>query len=182
MGLFSLVTVGGLALGSAVWGILADVSVVAAEVAAAVCLVVGTLVTRRWRISAPQHLDLTPAPSDDPIVSLVPRPTDGPVLVTVSYEVPEGDLAEFTAAMRRVERQRRRTGARRWGLYRDLAAPDLVLELFVVESWAEHLRQHDRRTAGDLAALDLVRPFVKGDVAVSHYVSAYGLADAEQPS
>jgi MFS family permease len=180
MGLFSLVTVGGLALGSAVWGIVANASVVGAEVAAAVFLVVGTLVTRRWRISAPQHLDLTPAPSDDPIVSLVPRPTDGPVLVTVSYEVPEADLPEFTAAMRRVERQRRRTGARRWGLYRDLAAPDLVLELFVVESWAEHLRQHDRRTATDLAALDLVRPFVKGDVAVGHYVSVYGLGDAEQ--
>ena len=180
MGLFSLVTVGGLALGSAVWGIVADVSVVGAEVAAAVCLVVGTLVTRRWRISAPQHLDLTPAPSDDPIVSLVPRPTDGPVLVTVSYEVPEADLPEFAAAMRRVERQRRRTGARRWGLYRDLAAPDLVLELFVVESWAEHLRQHDRRTATDLAALDLVRPSVKGDVAVGHYVSVYGLGDVEQ--
>jgi hypothetical protein len=101
------------------------------------------------------------------------------VLVTVSYEVPEGDLPEFTAAMRRVERQRRRTGARRWGLYRDLAAPDLVLELFVVESWAEHLRQHDRRTATDLAALDLVRPFVKGDVAVGHYVSAYSLGDED---
>ena len=102
------------------------------------------------------------------------------MLVTVSYEVPEADLPEFTAAMRRVERQRRRTGARRWGLYRDLAAPDLVLELFVVESWAEHLRQHDRRTATDLAALDLVRPFVKGDVAVSHYVSAYSLGDADE--
>jgi hypothetical protein len=82
--------------------------------------------------------------------------------------------------MRRVERQRRRTGARRWGLYRDLAAPDLMLEIFVVESWAEHLRQHDRRTATDLAALDIVRAFVKGDVAVGHYVSAYGLGDPEQ--
>ena len=44
----------------------------------------------------------------------------------------------------------------------------------MVESWAEHLRQHDRRTATDLAALDTVQPFIKGDVAVSHYVSAYG--------
>jgi MFS family permease len=180
MGLFSLVTVGGLALGSALWGIVANASVTAAEVIAAVCLLVGSLVTRRWRISAPQHLDLSPAPSDDPVITLVPRPTDGPVLVTVSYQVPEADLADFTLAMRRVERQRRRTGARRWGLYRDLAAPDLVLEIFVVESWAEHLRQHDRRTATDLAALDLVRPFVKGDVAVGHYVSAYSLGDLEQ--
>ena len=99
----------------------------------------------------------------------------GETLVTIRYAVPDGDADAFAVAMRRVERQRRRTGARRWGLYRDLAAPDLMLEVFVVESWAEHLRQHDRRTATDLAALDTVQPFVKGDVAVSHYVSAYGL-------
>ncbi|HEY8093962.1 MAG TPA: MFS transporter, partial [Acidimicrobiales bacterium] len=181
MGLFSLVTVGGLAVGSAVWGIVASRSLVVAQVAAAITLVIGTLLTRPWRISAPEHLDLSPAPSDDPIVSLVPRPTDGPVLVTITYQVPDPETADFVAAMRRVERQRRRTGARRWGLYRDLAAPDLMLEIFVVESWAEHLRQHDRRTATDLAALDIVRAFVKGDVAVGHYVSAYGLGDPEQP-
>ena len=181
MGLFSLVTVGGLALGSALWGLVASRSLVGAQVLAAVTLLVGGLATRRWRVSAPQHLDLSPAPSDDPIVTLVPRPTDGPVLVSVTYQVPEADMAEFTSAMRRVERQRRRTGARRWGLYRDLAAPDLVLEVFVVESWAEHLRQHDRRTTTDLVALDIVRPFVRGDVAVAHYVSAYSLADSDQP-
>ena len=99
--------------------------------------------------------------------------------MSVTYQVPEADMAEFTSTMRRVERQRRRTGARRWGLYRDLAAPDLVLEVFVVESWAEHLRQHDRRTTTDLVALDIVRPFVRGDVAVAHYVSAYSLADSD---
>ncbi|HET9602501.1 MAG TPA: MFS transporter [Acidimicrobiales bacterium] len=181
MGLFSLVTVGGLALGSALWGLVASRSLVGAQVLAAVTLLVGGLATRRWRVSAFQHLDLSPAPSDDPIITLVPRPTDGPVLVSVTYQVPEADMAEFTSTMRRVERQRRRTGARRWGLYRDLAAPDLVLEVFVVESWAEHLRQHDRRTTTDLVALDIVRPFVRGDVAVAHYVSAYSLADSDQP-
>ena len=181
MGLFSLVTVGGLALGSALWGVVASRSLVGAQVLAAVTLLVGGLATRRWRVSAPQHLDLSPAPSDDPIITLVPRPTDGPVLVSVTYQVPEADMAEFTSTMRRVERQRRRTGARRWGLYRDLAAPDLVLEVFVVESWAEHLRQHDRRTTTDLVALDIVRPFIRGDVAVAHYVSAYSLADSDQP-
>jgi hypothetical protein len=113
------------------------------------------------------------------MITLAPRPTDGPVLVTVVYRVAEADLDEFSEAMRRVERQRRRTGARRWGLYRDLAAPDLVLEVFVVESWAEHLRQHQRRTATDLAVHELVNQYVKGDVTVGHYVSAYSLADRE---
>jgi len=179
MGLYSLVTVGGLALGSALWGVVASRSLVASQVVAAAVMIVGTLGTPHWRISASADLDLSPAPSDDPIVTLVPRPTDGPVLVTIRYAVPDGDADAFAVAMRRVERQRRRTGARRWGLYRDLAAPDLMLEVFVVESWAEHLRQHDRRTATDLAALDTVQPFVKGDVSISHYVSAYGLGNGD---
>ena len=142
----------------------------------------GRWLTRRWRVSAPQHLDLTPAPSDDPIVSLVPRPTDGPVLVSVTYQVPDAELPQpsprpcagssaSAAAPAPAAGASTGTWPRRTSM----------LEVFVVESWAEHLRQHDRRTATDLAALDIVRPFVQGDVAVSHYVSAYGLGDAEQP-
>jgi MFS family permease len=179
MGLYSLVTIGGLALGSAVWGGVAAWSLAGAQVIAAVCLLAGIVTTRRWRISAPAGLDLSPSPSDEPMITLAPRPTDGPVLVTVVYRVAEADIEEFSEAMRRVERQRRRTGARRWGLYRDLAAPDLVLEVFVVESWAEHLRQHQRRTATDLAVHELVNQYVKADITVGHYVSAYSLADRE---
>jgi predicted MFS family arabinose efflux permease len=122
MGLYSLVTVGGLALGSAFWGVVANRSLVASQVLAALAMVIGTLATPRWRISASATLDLTPMPSDDPVVTIVPRPTDGPVLVTIRYAVPDADADAFASAMRRVERQRRRTGARRWGLYRDLAA------------------------------------------------------------
>jgi len=179
MGLYSLVTIGGLALGSALWGGVAAWSLDGALVIAAVCLLGGTAITWYWRISAPARLDHTPSPSDEPLIALEPRPADGPVLVTVVYRVAEADIADFSTAMRRVERQRRRTGARRWGLYRDLSAPDLLLEVFVVESWAEHLRQHHRRTATDLAVHDIVLRYVKGDVTVNHYVSSYSLADRE---
>jgi hypothetical protein len=75
--------------------------------------------------------------------------------------------------MRVVERHRRRTGAYQWGLYRDLADPDRFLESFVVDSWAEHLRQHQRGTATADARLDEVRPFHEAGLAVAHYVSAY---------
>jgi len=36
-----------------------------------------------------------------------------------------------------------------WGICRDLEATDIYLETFVVNSWAEHLRQHDRLTRAD---------------------------------
>jgi Transmembrane secretion effector len=47
-----------------------------------------------------------------------------------------------------VRRSRRRTGASRWDLYRDGADASRFVEIFVVRSWAEHLRQHGERLTG----------------------------------
>ncbi|MEP7114998.1 MAG: MFS transporter, partial [Ilumatobacteraceae bacterium] len=142
MGLYLLVLAGGVALGSAAWGALAESSLTRAHLAAAGVIAVGLTTTRRWQLGSVTGLDLRMVPTDDPTVTIVPHPTDGPVLVTVMYEVPGDDVQEFADAMRLVERHRRRTGAYRWGLFRDLAAPHQFIETFVVESWGEHLRQH----------------------------------------
>ncbi len=107
---------------------------------------------------------------------MMPHPTDGPVLVTVAYEVPGDDVKAFAEAMRLVERHRRRTGAFRWGLFRDLANPHQFIETFVVESWGEHLRQHRRTTVNaEDRFLDPVRRYLGGSsVVVAHYLSVYG--------
>jgi quinol monooxygenase YgiN len=76
-------------------------------------------------------------------------------MVTVDYLVAPDNQAEFRAQMRHVRRTRRRTGAVRWELYRDGAVPDCFVEVFVVPTWGEHLRQHDERsTLDDRAALE----------------------------
>jgi hypothetical protein len=51
--------------------------------------------------------------------------------------------------MRDVREERRRDGAVTRGLYRDLSDPIRFVETFVVESWLEHLRQHERVTVAD---------------------------------
>ncbi len=70
---------------------------------------------------------------------------------------------------------RRRTGARRWGLWRDPADPERFLETFVVDSWEEHLRQHQRVTATDRRVEDAARELASevGEPATTHFVSAY---------
>src|SRR3979409_346554 len=40
-------------------------------------------------------------------------------------------------------------GAIRWNVLRDSADPERYLEIFVTESWGEHLRQQERITAED---------------------------------
>ena len=48
-----------------------------------------------------------------------------------------------------VRRVRRRSGAWRWGLFADLERPGVYLESFLIESWLDHLRQHERMTRTD---------------------------------
>jgi MFS family permease len=180
MGLYMLVLSGSVAFGSAAWGLLAESTLTGAHVIAAVVLVVTAVIGRRWPLGSIAALDLRMVPSDDPNVTIVPHPTDGPVLVTVTYEVPGEDVHGFADAMRLVERHRRRTGAYRWGLFRDLAAPDQFIETFVVESWGEHLRQHRRTTVNADRFLDPVRRYLSEDVVVTHYLSVYSAAGQNQ--
>ena len=51
--------------------------------------------------------------------------------------------------MREMKRIRLRDDAIRWNVLRDSADPERYLEVFVTESWGEHLRQHERITSRD---------------------------------
>jgi len=183
MGLYLLVLSGAVALGSAAWGALAQRSLTEAHLIAAGVMLLTLVSVKWWKLGVVTGLDLRLVPSDDPMVTMVPHPTDGPVLVTVTYEVPGDDVHEFAESMRLVERHRRRTGAYRWGLFRDLASPHTFVETFVVESWGEHLRQHRRTTVNaDDRYLDPVRRYLSSSspVVVAHYLSVYSQSGQTQ--
>jgi hypothetical protein len=173
LGLYLVVLAGSIALGSAVWGAVAGGNIAVAFGVAAAVLLAGVLTSRRWHLAVVRDLDLRPATPSTPIVNLEPAPDAGPVLVTVAYRVPTGAHVEFAAMMRRVERDRRRSGAVEWDLYRDLADTDRFVETFTVRTWGEHLRQHERRTRTADVMMQRAREFVEGDIEVAHLVSAY---------
>ncbi len=50
--------------------------------------------------------------------------------------------------MSQVRKSRLRTGAVEWGLYRYGEKANRFMEIFVVPSWGEHLRQHNERLTG----------------------------------
>ena len=54
---------------------------------------------------------------------------------------------------------RHRDGAVSWAVYEDPAHKGRYVETFVVESWLEHLRQHERITVGDRAVQEGIRRF-----------------------
>jgi len=51
--------------------------------------------------------------------------------------------------MQRTRRARLRQGALSWGLFRDVAHPERVIEYFVDENWVEHQRRLERFSAFD---------------------------------
>jgi hypothetical protein len=82
----------------------------------------------------------------------------------------------FIKAINRYGRIRRRDGAYRWGIFRDLEKPDRYLEIFLVDSWGEHLRQHERLTRADRVVTERVQSFARGEPVARHL--AYATAES----
>lgn len=97
---------------------------------------------------------------------------EGPVLVTIEYSAVSGQEAEFIRAIRKYARTRRRDGAYQWGIYRDTEAANPFVEIFLVHSWAEHLRQHERQTKADREVEQRVNSYVAGEPKVRHLLYA----------
>jgi len=96
----------------------------------------------------------------------------GPVLVTVEYAVVPEKIAEFLEAIHQHGRIRRRDGAFRWGIYRDTEVANRYVEIFLVRSWAEHLRQHERMTQADRELERRLSGYLAGDTVVHHLIYA----------
>jgi quinol monooxygenase YgiN len=177
LALYLLMFQGGMAAGSVLWGTATEHAGIAVALScAAGGLIVGLAGMVRYPLKEDEELDLTPSRHwPEASVTIEPHPDDGPVLVTVEFRIDPKQARDFILAMKAVRQQRLRDGAFRSGLYRDPADPGRYVETFVVESWAEHLRQHERVTVSDRIAEDRARAFHVGNAppVVSHYIYAH---------
>lgn len=165
LSIYLLVFFGGMAGGSAAWGVIAThIGVSRALLCASAALIAGLAVAYFFPLPVGRELDLEPSLHwSEPTFINEPEPDAGPVLVTVDYQIDPERAEEFIAASRELKRILRRDGAVRWGLFADPAHPAHYIETFLVESWAEHMRQHARITREDRAAQDRVRSFHIGE-------------------
>ena len=94
-------------------------------------------------------------------------------MVIVEYSLAaERNRDEFLAALERLSHERRRDGAYAWGVFEDTATKGRFVETFLVESWLEHLRQHERVTNADRVVQDRLHQLLAGAPTVTHYVAA----------
>lgn len=161
MAVFQMSMFGGLALGSWLWGLVATAyGVPAALTGAGGLMLASLLVFQRFRLPPLGAADLRPARTwPEPQVALEVDAASGPVLVTVAYRVAPERAEGFVLAMQGLRRLRRRDGARRWGLFRDVADPERWVEVFSLSTWLEHLHQHDRVTVADREVEERVKAF-----------------------
>ncbi len=175
LSIFMLVFQGGLAAGSALSGAAAArVGLQQALLWAGVGIIATTALGLAGRLPdattdvSPWNHWRMPAIVKD----LAPEFDEGPVLITVEYRVDGDRIEAFLEAIHEYGRVRRRDGAYRWGVYRDVEDADRYVETFLVASWAEHLRQHERSTKADRDVEARLRKHVTGVPTVRHLVAA----------
>jgi hypothetical protein len=175
LAIFILVYQGSFALGTAAWG---GVAQKAGIPIALECAGVGTIASLMFVLFAklPESIaDLSPW--NHWRMPAVVRETTadlqrGPVLVTVEYTVISTHETGFVEAIHQYGRIRRRDGAYRWGVYRDTEVGDRYLEIFLVNSWAEHLRQHERQTQADRELEQRLFSYIVAGPKVHHLIYA----------
>ena len=177
LGAYMLVFQGCLAGGSALWGAVAGrLGQPEALLAASAALVLGLAVGARWSLAPARAPDFRPAagrPAPHPEVE--PAPAAGPVMVSVEYDVDPDEAVPFITTMHAVGAMRRRNGCSDWSLYRDPASPRRFLETFVSDTWAEHLRGHERLTMADRSIVDRALAYHQGGgrpPLVGHFIRA----------
>lgn len=173
MGFYLMAFQGGGAVGAAVLGVVAGrAGLSTALLVAAAGLVASAALGLRFHFQPIDPEELLPA-GDWPAPNLDPSlARGGPVLVTLRYQARPGHAGDLVAALERTKLSRQRTGASRWQVWQDSADPDIIVEQFIVASWAEHERQHARVSRRDQERLERVRAFADPShpVTVTHWL------------
>src|SRR5271165_3911773 len=166
LGTYQMVFSGGMALGSVIWGLIAErLSTPISLAAAAGGLLVTLPFSRRMHVLCGEQPDLSPMRTslDMPHLALEPEMHDGPVRILIDYCVDPEDYNDFVHAVHKLRDVRLRDGAMRWGIFQDANDPRRLNETFVMESWIDYLRQRERFTASDRTIRDRVVSLHRGD-------------------
>jgi MFS family permease len=164
MSLYQMATFGGMALGSWIWGSVAEsYGPAEALLASAVLMLFGAAIG--FFVKLPDHAALNLDPLNrwrEPNVALDLKPRSGPIVIEIDYVVREADLHEFLDAMAERRRIRRRDGARQWTLARDLENPEQWIETYHTPTWHEYVRHNLRATHSDAVVGDTLRKLHSG--------------------
>lgn len=164
MSIYQMSIMGAAAGGAALWGQVATHANLSASLflASITCVALMALTTR-WMPDTGQVADTTPqrilsTPHTDR------APAKGQVMVSIHYQVSSEQADAFRRLMLDESRRSRlQNGALSWELLHDLNDPQHFTEIFVDETWTDHLRRFDRLTVDELVLRDRRLAFHAGE-------------------
>lgn len=154
---------GGVALGSWLWGHVAD-GVGISET----FLICGGVMLASPLIGLWLTMPVVATPADDaealadPEVHLSLTARSGPVVVEIEYRVEQKRAREFHNLMQQVQLSRQRNGAYGWSIARDITDPELWTERYHCPTWLDYLRQRNRPTQAERALTQSAQEFHLG--------------------
>ncbi|TSE00201.1 MFS transporter [Mesorhizobium intechi] len=165
LSVYQTATFGGIALGSWIWGVVADAhGAETALIAAAIAMLAGGAIGLVLPLPQQQVLNLDPLNRfKEPHLALDLKPRSGPIAIMIEYVIRHEDEAEFLATMAERGRIRRRDGARNWTLARDLENPSVWIEHYHTPTWLEYVRHNGRITHADAMVGERLRALHSGD-------------------
>lgn len=177
LAIFQMVVFGAMAAGSLSWGQATEIIGLPEALTVSGFLALLLIpITARFKLNLGEHHDYTVSGHWSDPAPVIPISHDhGPVLVTLEYRIDDADRAAFYLLMQELEMTRRRDGAIQWGFFEDVEDHGRFIEMFTVESWVAHLRQHARVSVSDKLLQNKIFALHRGESSprVTHAVAPH---------
>jgi MFS family permease len=176
-----LILNGGLAVGSVIWGTIANTIGIPITLSVASLSLGATIIARkRYSTTLLDDLDFTPVSdhwSLPPELSVNPPQSDSQALITIDYKIDPKLSDEFEQSVRKLGRILKSEGMAYWELFQDPADISHYIEIRIADTWTDHMRQHERVTKNVQVMEDRIRVLLKdgSQPIVSHYIGKSAL-------
>ena len=177
LAIYLLVLNGGLAIGSVVWGTVANVFGIQVTLSIASIALAATIIAkRRYSSTLLDDLDFTPVSdhwSLPPQSSIDPSQYENQALITIEYNKIDPNLSdEFEHNIHELGRLLKSEGMAYWELFQDPADTGHYIEIRIADTWTDHVRQHENVTKNVQVMEDRIRSLIKDSPPpiISHYI------------
>ena len=177
LAIYLLVLNGGLAIGSVIWGIMANVFGIQITLSVASLALAATIIAkRRYSSALLDDLDFTPVNdhwSLPPQFSIDPSQYESQALITIEYNKIDPNLSdEFEQNVHELGRFLKSEGMAYWELFQDPTDTGHYIEIRIADTWTDHIRHHEYVTKNVKVMEDRIRALIKDcpPPIISHYI------------
>ncbi len=177
LAIYLLVLNGGLAIGSIIWGTVANVFGIQITLSVASIALAATIIAKkRYSSNLLDDLDFTPVSdhwSLPPQSSVDPSQFENQALITIEYKKINPILSdEFERNIRELGRLLKSEGMAYWEIFQDPADTGHYIEIRIADTWTDHIRQHEHVTKNIQIMEDKIRALIKDcpTPVISHYI------------